>query len=300
MVIFGSYRGQVGWVVCSLLTQHDYSYRGDQGGIKMKAQALPKRAQPIAAVLRTGLSALFSAVLITAAPLSLADDDDDEIPFAVANIFFELNHTDGDLGIHALIDGEPWKELGIEGPYEREMLSIRVKSRLRRQGLTEIFFESAEPSFDELRPRRFFRRFPEGEYEVEGETLEGDELESVAMVTHLMPAPPEPTVNGIPAAEDCDAALPVVSDPVIIEWAPVTQSHPEIGRTGEPIEVVNYEIVVEIDETPFRSSTILPPDVMSFRVPSEILTLSDEVKFEVLVREASGNQTAVESCFELM
>ncbi len=241
---------------------------------------------------------LFAAALATAAPLSLADDHN-EIPFDVANIFFELNDTDGDLGIHALIDGEPWKELEIEGPYERELLNIRVKSRLRRQGLTEIFFESAEPSFDELPHRRFFRRFPEGEYEIEGETLDGHELQSVAMVTHVMPAPPQVTVNLIPAAEDCDAVLPMVSEPVTIRWAPVTESHPEIGRTGEPIEVVNYEVVVEIDETPYRSSTILPPDATSFGVPSEILVLGDEVKFEVLVREASGNQTAVESCFVL-
>ena len=82
-------------------------------------------------------------------------------------------------------------------------------------------------------------------------------------------------------------------------------SHPELGRTGEMIEVVNYEVVVEIDETPFKTSTILPPhempgDVLSFQVPSEILSLNDMIKFEVLVREASFNQTAVESCFIVM
>ncbi len=43
-------------------------------------------------------------------PLVLADDDDSdsddhEVPFEVAEVFFELNNTDGDLGIHALIDG---------------------------------------------------------------------------------------------------------------------------------------------------------------------------------------------------
>ena len=106
------------------------------------------------------------------------DDDDDEIPFAEAEIFFELNNTDGDLGIHALIDGEPWKRLSIEDLRERKMLDIKVKGRLRKQGLTEIFFESAEPTFDELDPADFFRRFPAGEYEVEGITLEGEELES--------------------------------------------------------------------------------------------------------------------------
>ena len=70
-----------------------------------------------------------------------------------------------------------------------------------------------------------------------------------------------------------------------------------LGRTNEPIEVVNYEVVVEIDDTPFKASAILPPDVREFVLPSEILALSDEIKYEVLVREASYNQTAVESCF---
>ena len=36
-----------------------------------------------------------------------ASADGDEIPFDEASLFFELNNTDGDLGIHALIDGEP-------------------------------------------------------------------------------------------------------------------------------------------------------------------------------------------------
>lgn len=251
-------------------------------------------------MLRVFLVAVVALVLGAAAPVSWADDDnDDEIPFDEAHIFFELNDTDGDLGIHALIDGEPWKKLEIEDPKERRMLLVYVNGRLRRQGLTELFFESAEPTFDGLSPEEFFRRFPEGTYEIEGKTLEGDELESEAEVTHVMPAPPVVKVNGVDAAEDCDAELPVVSDPVTISWDPVTLSHPDLGTSGVEIEVVNYEVVVEIDETPFRTSTILPPDATSFQVPSEILALSDEVKFEVLVREASFNQTAVESCFVL-
>jgi hypothetical protein len=40
-------------------------------------------------------------ILGAAVPNSWADDDDDEeeIPFDEAEIFFELNNTDGDLGI---------------------------------------------------------------------------------------------------------------------------------------------------------------------------------------------------------
>lgn len=235
-----------------------------------------------------------------AAPTThLLADDDDEIPFDVAEIFLELNDTDGDLGIHALIDGEEWRRLSIENPQERKLLSINVRSKLRRQGLTELFFESAEPTFDELAPAQFFGRFPEGIYEVEGLTLDGEEMESETRLTHLLPAPPEAYVNGVPAVQDCDEDdIPeFAAEGLVISWDPVTMSHPVLGRTGEPIEVVNYELVVEIDDTPYKHSMILPPDVTSAEVPEDLLGLADEFKYEVLVREASFNQTAIESCF---
>ncbi len=126
-------------------------------------------------VLLAGAVALVMAVVPLAGSAHHHDDDDsDEIPFDEASIFFELNNTDGDLGIHALIDGDAWKKLEIEDPNERRMLKIKVQGRLKKQGLTEIFFESAEPTFDELSPAQFFNRFPEGIYEIEGKRIEGD------------------------------------------------------------------------------------------------------------------------------
>lgn len=246
------------------------------------------------------LAAVVALVLAAGSPAGWADEDEDEIPFDEADIFFELNHTDGDLGIHALIDGEPWKKLVIEDPNEREILNISVQGRLGRQGLTEVFFESAEPSFDELSPANFFRRFPEGKYEIEGLTLEGDELESTVQLTHVLPAPPgNITVSGVAAAENCDAdPLPSVSKPVIINWDPVRTSHPEIGRTGEMIEVVKYQLVVEREEPSLLVFSVdLPPGVTKFQVPFGFIALGEEFKFEILVKEKSGNQTAVESCF---
>ena len=107
--------------------------------------------------------AFAGAAGLLAAPIGVVADehDEEEIPFDVAQVFFELNNTDGDLGIHALIDGEPWKHVIIEDPRERRILGIGLRGRLRRQGLTELFFESAEPPFDELPPAVFFKRFPE-------------------------------------------------------------------------------------------------------------------------------------------
>lgn len=244
-----------------------------------------------------------AAALLLAAPGAWADErEEDEIPFSVANVFFELNDTDGDLGIHALIDGEAWRELEIESPDERQLLDIKVRSRLRRQGLTELFFESAEPTFDELPPEVFFRRFPEGEYEVEGVTLDGLEMESIAVVTHLMPAPPEDfEINGEALPEDCDEGpVPAVSEPFTVSWAEVTMSHPDLGRTNEPIEVDRYQLVIEREEPEELKFTLdLPPDVIEVTLPGGLTNSGEEIKIEILVREESGNQTALESCFEV-
>jgi hypothetical protein len=262
--------------------------------------------------------------LVAAAPISWSDDDEDEdeIPYSEAEIFFELNNTDGDLGIHALIDGDPWDHMEIEDPRERRMLNVRVSGRLRRQGLTEIFFESAEPTFDELSPKRFFRRFPAGTYEVEGRTLEGDELESEMLLTHVIPAPPEGIMlNGTDdplkeeqCDEDSDEFLPplvALSDDgtVTISWQEVATSHPDVNDgpgvgLGEVVnvEIHNYEAVVEVeDDDDFTSvmHVILPPKQTSVSIPREFLELGEEFKYEILAREESFNQTATESCFVL-
>jgi len=258
------------------------------------------------------LVALITLTLAICAPAIWADDDNDneEIPFDEAELFFELNNTDGDLGIHALIDGDAWKKLTIEDPRERKMLDVKVKGRLKKQGLTEIFFESAEPTFDELAPEDFFDRFPEGIYEIEGKTLEGEELESEVLLTHVMPAPPaDVTINGQNArpaeGEECDENdLPAVSGDVTVAWDPVTASHPTIGKGDAPIEIIRYQVVAEWeddDENVFVASLDLPaPDdvtlPMSVTFPANFFRPDTEVKFEVLVREASYNQTAVESC----
>lgn len=239
------------------------------------------------------------------------DDDEEELEFEEAEIFFELNDTDGDLGIHALIDGDGWKRLVMEDPSGGTMLNLRVKGGLRRQGLTEIFFESDEPTFDELDPATFFRRFPEGEYEVEGRTLDGTDIEGETEVTHVMPAPAAAMVNGLSPDADCeDEEFVEVIAPVTISWSPVTMSHPDADGAGAgvqppvPVAIHNYEVVVEAEfETPegeeFLSvfSVTLPPDVTAVTVPEALLGLTDEFKYEVLAREESFNQTAVESCF---
>ncbi len=281
------------------------------------------------------IAAAVASLLVT----PLVGHADDDIPFEEGRLFFELNDTDGDLGIHGKIDGDEWKRLEIEDPNDRRMLNVNVRGRLRRQGLTELFFESAEPTFDELDPIDFFKRFPEGWYEIEGITLDDEERENETYLSHVIPAAPVVKVNGNPSAGvdvcQCDEEdllpdeacpeLPAYSAPVVLDWADVTTAHAGLGRDqgsnleDHDISVVYYEVVVEIDDTEFKSASIVPPDVTSWEVPAGMLALTDdegelydEIKYEILVRVDNGqyedddgmpidpdlgNKSAMESCF---
>ncbi len=86
-------------------------------------------------------------------------------------------------------------------------------------------------------------------------------------------------------------------------------SHPDPLGAGAgvqppvPVNIFNYEVVVEaeleIDGEEFASvvSVILPPDATELEIPAGFLSQTDSFKYEVLARETSYNQTAVESCF---
>jgi len=215
--------------------------------------------------------------------------------FSVAELFFELNDTDGDLGIHASIDGGTWTSLDVEGP--TQLLRIVSRGNLRTQGLTQLAFESAEPTFDELDPADFFARFPEGMYDIEASAQDGGTFKSKVRLSHVMAAPPEATVSGLPTAEDCDAAdLPEVAGPVLVDWEPVEQSHPEIGKPGS-VKISRYQFFLEQGET--KLSVDLPPTVTEFEIPTSLTDLGGVFKFEIIARTSTGNNTAVENCFRM-
>lgn len=218
-----------------------------------------------------------------------------ELELTEAELFFELNDTDGDLGIHASIDAEPYSELEIEDPAGATILRVAAHGRLNRQGLTQLSFESAEPDFEELPPEQFFRRFPEGVYTIEVERGE-EEAGAKVRLSHVLAAPPSNvTVNGVPAAESCDSPdLPEVTGPVHVDWDPVTTSHPEIGRQG-PVQIVRYQVFVEQGDTTLGVD--LPPTVTEFDVPESITANGGLFKLEIIARTAKLNNTAVESCF---
>lgn len=274
---------------------------------------------------------------LIAVPIS-GNANDDELEFEEARVFFELNDTDGDLGIHGKVDGDAWKRVKIEGPNGRSILKVNTRGGIRRQGMTELFFESAEPCFpdneeceDPLDPEVFFARFPQGEYEWEGKTLDGEEIEGETYLSHRIPAAPVVASigNAAPPAGEGECWGEPGGDDVEVDWEPVTHTHASLGiDTGTPLgdnQVIYYEFVAEIDGTDYVSRSILPPEVTAWTIPEDFIDLADgqvdedgepveEIKFEVLVRVETGdqvdddgeaiesrpgNKSAVEGCFEI-
>jgi len=92
-------------------------------------------------------------------------------------------------------------------------------------------------------------------------------------------------------------------------------SHPDATGGGAavqppiPVDINNYQVVVEVEAEnpdpagePFDAvfSVELPPWATETTLPEAFFDLGDEFKYEVLVREESFNQTAVESCIVLV
>ena len=112
----------------------------------------------------------------------------------------------------------------------------------------------------------------------------------------MLAAPPRVNVSGIVASVDCEASVPLVPTPVIIDWDPVTTSHPTIGKSG-PVQISRYQVFVEREGV--NLSLDLPPGVTEFRVPAGVIALGSQFKFEVIARTTAGNNTAIESCFRV-
>ena len=201
-----------------------------------------------------------------------------------ATMIIEVNATDGDAGLQAFLDGEPWSSMAISSPDGRRVLDVNAEGRLKRFGLTELFSESNEPPFDELPLRKFKKRFPEGKYRFAGKTVEGRKLVGRARLSHDIPDGPKITTPAEGAA--------VPRDNAVASWDPVAESG--------GVEIVGYRAIVE-REDPLRVFQVdLPASVSSVTIPAEYLGPGTKYKLEVQSIEKSGNQTTSEIAFRVV
>jgi hypothetical protein len=222
------------------------------------------------------------------------DGEGEEVPFSESKILIEHNATAADTGFQGFVDGDPWNRLTVTGPDGAAVLQVKGVGRLEELGMTELFFETQEPANDDVPIEDLLALFPEGEYEFEGRSIEGQEVEGEATLSHAIPAGPV-------VVEPADGSV-VDAGAAVVTWNAVTTTI--TGSTG--LEIVGYELIVELDAdlppTAGFSNTNLdihvPPTVTSLTIPAEFLAPGTAYKFEVLALEASGNQTITEGTFE--
>ena len=117
---------------------------------------------------------LLSAALAVAVPGGAAGAAE---PFDEADIFFELNATAGDVGVHVSLDAERWKSLQITDPRGRDILRMEPQGRPRRSASPSCSSKARSLRSTVCVPR-FLQLFPPGRYRFEGTTRGGDTLRS--------------------------------------------------------------------------------------------------------------------------
>ena len=202
------------------------------------------------ALCRRTLPLVLPAILAWPVPSSGAAE---AIEFAEADIFYELDATAGDVGVHVSLDAESWRELRIESPAGHTIIEVEPKGNLKEIGLTELFFEGEEPSLDEVPFARFRSLFPEGNYLFVARTTDNQELRSTDPLTAELPCP----VTVVSPGEE-EAVSP---DEVVVSWQPAPGVfNPDTKKcdTGEDVELVGYQVIVLLENEDNESAARVP------------------------------------------
>jgi hypothetical protein len=212
-----------------------------------------------------------------------------------SEVFFEFNFTDCDLGIQVFLDGSPWRSMTARDEIGKPVLNVFTRGAWRTEGGAEFSLEGAEPqlidpeidtcSLTDPRVIDFLNQYRAGEYTFKGVAAEerclllGD-----AELTYDFPTPP---------------VLDLVDFPEVARW----------GQPNAGAEVIGYEAVVELvvsvddDEQVFKETATLPAGARVYKTSLTFLRLInsfpeeqiEELKFELLAQEESGNKIIVEA-----
>jgi hypothetical protein len=219
----------------------------------------------------------------------------DKVEFDEAEIFFEFNSTDNDIGIQIFFDAEGWEDVEVEDPEGDTIFEVENDEGLKDIGSTEVFTESEEPELDEndlaAEIAEFQSQFPAGTYNFKGRTVEGDDLVGEAVLAYELP-----TATII----DGPTYLPENSnDEYVVKWT----------QPGGGPDILGYEVVAELevevdgDEYTLVNTGIFLGGATQFAVSPEFVQQiidaeeADELvefKVEVIVRAVNLNKTITE------
>jgi hypothetical protein len=233
-------------------------------------------------VRKLGLLVFVVAVAATVGVALAASRDSDHkgkaaakkpLEFEAHDLYIETNDTDKDAGLQLFADAEQWRHFKLLDTGGDTMINIKTKGEVHEVGLSELFMEASEPSFDEVPFSKFKKQFPEGKYKFRGETTSGRKMVGADKLSHLIPDGPHLTFPTKSGALDPDG--------FVVRWNPVTKP--------AGVDIVTYEVIVEQGERTF--DMYLPGDATSGTIPGEFLEPDTRTAGEVLARDKSGNQT---------
>ena len=205
-----------------------------------------------------------------------------------ARLKFEINATDHDGGVQVFIDADSWKRISVFDPAGRRVFTSTTEGRMARQGGTELFLESAEPTFSKLPLAKLLERFPAGTYRIRGVSLDGKPYIGSAQLTHDLPDGPK-LISPLEGGRKQDPRR------TVLVWKRVPPAN------GSPI--VGYQVLVVQPETGLRAlpkvtlDVTMPPTATTLTVPDGFLRPATEYEWEVLAIERGGNQTLSSSTF---
>lgn len=210
------------------------------------------------------------------------------VEIADARLKFEINATDGDGGVQLFLDAEPWKRMSIFDQNGRRIFTAVTKGIMAKQGGTELFLESAEPTFDELPLEELLERWPAGRYDFRGRGLDGEIYVGSAQLTHDLP-------DGPVLVSPIEGAAPQDPANTVVRWRRVPPAN------GSPI--IAYQVLVVEPDTGITAlptmslDVMMPPTANRLEVPPGFLQPGTEYEWEVLAIERGGNQTLSSSTF---
>jgi hypothetical protein len=221
----------------------------------------------------------FLATVALIVGLALPDAGAATKRLAFSRIYFEYNSSANDLGVHVSLDGEDWKELEITNPQGRTIFEVEGRAAYAQLGMTELFFEGAEPNLDEFPLDDLLALFPEGRYRFSGRTVDGDAIVGTGRLSYAIPAGPVVSSQVGPGNK------------LVVSWTQVTSTPP--GFPDRPINIVGYQVIVGTFQVTVpataTSVTVSPEFVASLPAGTNL--------FEVLAIDVSGNQTITEGSF---
>ena len=190
-------------------------------------------------------------------------------PFEVAQAFFELNSTFHDMGFQVFLDAPSWTHVSLTDPDGNMVYGIHAEGGLAELGITELHFESEEPSPAELKPL-----FRAGRYTFRGQSATGQAMLSQVDVNQRMPEAPSVTPR--------DGQL-VDKSNLVVKWnAPGADQ---------------VEVIIEQDELGHSLDVLVSGTTTRLSVPPQFLRAGREYKIEIQSIAVNKNRTIVESTF---